>query len=266
VKKAWDSGFLVPLLLILLFFLPSLVLVMQSFSGRWLSGELLPQGWTLDWWSHLLGRPGVGQALVSSLGYSLLVVLVSGLLCWPAARVLAWNPPSHKAFWEAFLLAPAIMPPLITVFGIHRAFSWLGLGDNVLAVVLVLSFYAYPYLLRTLQAAYENTDPRLLEVARPLGAGPWHIFWTLEFPLMLPAFFQGASVVFLVAFSDYLVVSLLGGGLVPAFSALLVPALSSANRTWASVLTLVFVLLPLGAFLFLEGRLAQVRRRRGAGA
>ena len=85
----------------------------------------------------------------------------------------------------------------------------------------------------------------------------------MELPLLLPAVVAGGSVVFLVAFSDYFLVYLVGGGLVPSFTGFLFPVLQSGDRSLAALLTLVFMAVPVLLFVLVEGLTLYFMHRRG---
>lgn len=231
-------------LLVIVFLVPILLLVAQSLASRWLYPDLLPGVWSPNGWARLLARPQWLGPLLSSFGFSLATWGLTSLLCFPAAAALARSR-ANTDLWESLLLAPAVVPALTTAFGNHLWMTWLGWTDSVFALVPVLTFYTYPYLLRSLTAGYRLLGADLSRAAENLGASRWVVFWEIEFPLLFPAWIAGGSIVFLGAFSDYFLVSLFGGGVVPAFSTYLVPVLGGSDRTWGSVLTLVFLAGPL---------------------
>lgn len=68
--------------------------------------------------------------------------------------------------------------------------------------------------------------------------------------------------VFLVAFSEYFLVFLIGGGSVASYTGYLFPYLSGGDRTLGSVLTLLFVVVPLVLFVLLDRTLSVYYRRR----
>ena len=70
-------------------------------------------------------------------------------------------------------------------------------------------------------------------------------------------------VVFLVAFSEYFLVFLLGGGAVPSITGYLVPFLLGSDYAVSSVLVLVFFTLPLLLFLVMETVLHRIYSKRG---
>lgn len=69
--------------------------------------------------------------------------------------------------------------------------------------------------------------------------------------------------VFLVAFSEYFLVFLIGGGSVVSFTGTLFPLLSSSNRSLAAILTLIFLFLPIVLFLIMDIALVRLYRKRG---
>jgi ABC-type sulfate transport system permease component len=118
-------------------------------------------------------------------------------------------------------------------------------------------------MLRALMAGFQVLGSRYNLCAQNLGAGFWRTLFRVELPLLLPAVVAGGSVVFLVAFSEYFLVFLVGGGAVPSFTGYLFPLLTSSDRSLASLLTLGFLLVPLLLFLFLEMTITRIYRKKG---
>jgi putative spermidine/putrescine transport system permease protein len=70
-------------------------------------------------------------------------------------------------------------------------------------------------------------------------------------------------VVFLVAFSEYFLVFLIGGGSVESFTGYLFPVITSSNRGLGALVTLIFLVVPVLLFAGLEMMLGGYFRRRG---
>ncbi len=147
--------------------------------------------------------------------------------------------------------------------GLHMVFIRLSLADTVAGVVLILALFSYPYMFRALVAGFQTMGQDYRTCARNLGADPAAIFWQVEMPLLVPAMIAGGSVVFLVAFSEYFLVFLMGGGIVPSFTGFLMPLLSSSNRSLAALLTLIFLVLPILLFFILDWSLMRNYRKKG---
>ena len=110
------------------------------------------------------------------------------------------------------MLTPALVPPMTFAMGLHMVFIKLSLADTVAGVVLILALFSYPYMFRALVAGFQTMGKGYRICARNLGAGPVVVFCQVELPLLVPAMIAGGSVVFLVAFSEYFLVFLMGGG------------------------------------------------------
>jgi len=253
------------LLLAVLFLGPLFFLLLQSFSQEWNFPDLLPQVFSLRAWERVfLESPQLIRGLGSSLAYSLLVVVISLMLSLPAAKALAWGAFPGKDFMEAFFLVPALIPPITLVMGIHTLLIPFSFVDSPWAVAIVLSFFAYPYMLRALIAGYKTISPNLVLCANNLGASSWQVLWKIEAPLLIPSLVSGASVTFLVAFSDYLIVMLIGGGRVSSLPGTIVPYVQGSDFSMSSAMMLLFLLLPLLLFFLLDAlvsRWSQKHRR-----
>lgn len=249
-------------LLWFVFLFPLLVLVLYSFSGQWAFPSLLPD--TFNFRTFIYFKENAGRILThmaSSFFYSILAVILSVVYSLLPAEFLSRNAFPGKKVIESLLLAPAVLPVMTFSVGIHMMFIRLGLADTHFGVALILSVYSYPYMLRALISGYKTIHPDALVCARNLGAGYWQILWEIEIPMLLPALTAGASIVFLVAFSDYFLVFLIGGGSVPSYSGYLFPFLNSTDWSLASGLTLVFIIVPVLLFLVLDMTVIRLYRK-----
>ncbi|MBL8799909.1 MAG: iron ABC transporter permease [Planctomycetia bacterium] len=210
--------------------------------------------------------------------------LATTLLCLPLAYWFSRVRFVGQAVLSGFLLAPLILPPFVGAIGLQRflgrfgtvnlwlmergwldpgqPIDWLGQGGFI-GVVLMQVLHLYPILHLNLAAAWANVDPNLEDAARNLGASEWRVFRTITFPLLLPGYFAGASLVFVAAFTD------LGTPLV--FNYLqVVPVriffeVSDPQRTNAVAYALVVITLIVTAVLFLAARWLVARRAYVAG-
>jgi ABC-type spermidine/putrescine transport system permease subunit II len=264
VIRLRDAG--VAAVLLGLFVLPVAVLGVYSVAEVWRYPDLAPRGFSLRSWRFLAENAGpVGWSLAGSLAYSLLAAGLSFVLCLAPAKALARREFAGKSLVEGLLLAPALVPSMTFSMGLHYIFLRLGLADTLAGVVLTLTVFAYPYMLRALTAGYQAFPERYAQAARNLGAGRVRTAVRVELPLLLPSALAGGVVVFLVAFSEYFLVFLIGGGSVPSFTGYLFPYLGSSNHGTASMLTLVFLAVPIMLFLVLEFTVRRAYRRMGLG-
>ena len=159
------------------------------------------------------------------------MTVITFLLGYPLAYFMAFRVRNR---WIKRLLYIIVVTPLFTS-NVVRAFSWiillgrngfvndlliwLHLTDkpmpllfNKVSIVIGLSYIMLPFMVLSVAAILQNTDSRLKDAARDLGAGPWTTFACVTFPLSLPGVVSGALMVFTLCVSAYVTPSILSGG------------------------------------------------------
>lgn len=250
--------------LMTVFVLPLLALIVQMAAPAWAWPDLWPRGFSprAFFWLADNGQV-VARHLAWSVWYALLTTGLCLAVCLLPARALAFGHVPSGPLVEGLLLAPALLPAMGFALGLYGVFVRSGLADTTVAVVFVLAVVSFPYMLRALMVGWQTVGPDYARCAANLGAGPLRTLMTVELPLLLPAAVAGGSVVFLVAFSDYFLVYLVGGGLVPSFTGFLFPVLQSGDRSLAALLTFVFMAVPVLLFIAAEGLVLYFMHRRG---
>src|SRR4029078_2673771 len=112
---------------------------------------------------------------------------------------------------------PLIMPPFVGAVAMQLIFGrsgsvnllltdWLGFSipimDGLTGVVFVESLHYFPFILLNLVVSLRNIDGAMEESAQNLGASGWRLFRRIIFPLPLPGYVTGASLVFVKVFDD----------------------------------------------------------------
>lgn len=244
--------------------LPVLVLVVYALAPGWGFPEVLPAQWSLRSLEYLVqAGPELFRQTLSSTAYSLSAVALSLALSLFPARHLARRDFPGKPLLEGLLLVPALTPPMAFSMGVHTVFLRLHLADTFPGVVLALTLFSAPYMLRALIAGFEAMGPDFDRCAANLGAGPLRRLLAVELPLLVPAIVAGGAVVFLVSFSEYFLVYLIGGGSVGSLAGYVFPFLGASNRSLGAALTLLFLVPPLILFALVEGLVGGYYRRRG---
>jgi putative spermidine/putrescine transport system permease protein len=256
-------GWIVVLSLLIVFVLPVVIVALSAFAARWATPDILPSQWSLRGVDFLLQNvASIATSVGSSVAYSMTVVVLSFSLCvFPASVLGRYEFPGRIAL-EVLLLSPVLVPAITWSMGIHFTLLRVGLANRFLGVVIVLTAAAYPYMLRALIAGFQQIHPDVDACAANLGASLVRRMVRVHIPLLLPAIVAGGSVVFLVAFSEYFLVFLIGGGGVPSFSGYLFPFLSGGDRTISSVLTLLFLVIPMLLFTIIDSVVRRFFRRR----
>lgn len=214
-----------PALLWTLFFFVLPLALMASLSLHPLQGDSSGLGN----YAAFLANATYWRALVNSLEVSALVTVISVLLAYPFAWVLAEQVPAR---WQRLALVLAILPFWTSY--LVRSYSWLLvlaeqgvvnsalLGVGLLAepvrlantrAATVIGFVHFFVMLLTLTiyASLKQLGPNYRKAAADLGAGPVRSFVYVVLPLTLPGIMVGAFLTFVLAIGDYVTPQILGG-------------------------------------------------------
>jgi len=251
-------------LFMLVFVLPLIVLALYTFSSAWSWPDVIPRRFDTRSMVFLVTHGGdITRNLLFSCCYSLGTVVFTLLITIVPAKLFARREFRGKYLLEGLFLAPALIPPMAFAMGAHYLFIYIGLADTLTGVILILGLFSYPYMLRALTGGYQSFGEQYALCASNIGASPIRILFAIELPLLLPAIISGATIVFLVAFSEYFLIFLIGGGTVPSYAGYIFPLLNSSDKSIAAMLTLIFLAVPIILFILLDQILFRGYRKRG---
>jgi len=249
--------------LFLFFAIPPVVLLIYSFAPVWNYPDVLPERFGSRSLNFVLSQKNeIFVSLASSFTYSIATVLFTIIITILPAQVFAREKFKGRVFLETILIAPALLPSISFAMGAHYVFLQTGLSDSFIGLVLILSTMSYPYMLRALTAGFIAYGEEYGLCSKNLGAGFFRTLFQVELPLLLPSIISGGTIVFLVSFSEYFLVFLIGGGIVPSYSGYLFPFLNSSELSIASLLTLIFLAVPFLLFIVIEMFLTAYYKKR----
>jgi spermidine/putrescine transport system permease protein len=208
---------------LLFFVLPLLVMAAVSLTAH------IGGGLTTGNYTQFFANPAYFQAMVNSLEVTALVTLISVLLAYPFAWILAEVVPPR---WQRLALLLAVLPFWTSY--VVRSYSWLlvlaekGVVNNALLglgliseplqlantrIATVTGFVHFFVMLLTLTifANLKQLSPSYRKAAADLGAGPVQTFLYVILPLTLPGIMVGAFLTFVLAIGDYITPQILGG-------------------------------------------------------
>lgn len=250
--------------LFFIFIAPLLVLLVLAFSSSWRYPGPGSNSFSLRAFNYIFREsPGFVISLISSIAYSLTVTVIAALICLLPAKALARGDFPMKGLIEGLLLSPILLPVMTFSMGIHMILLRWGMTGNFAGVVIVLTLYNYPYMLRALITGYQQIPPDMEQTARNLGATWFYNLVHVELPMLIPALTAGGPILFLTAFSEYYLVFLIGGGAVPSLSGYLFPFISGSDNSVSSLLVLIFLAVPLFLFLIQDTIIQKIYRKRG---
>jgi putative spermidine/putrescine transport system permease protein len=190
--------------LLLLFFIlgPLAWLVLWAFAGTWTYPSLLPQSWTVAWWTRVFTTPALGRSIELSLMFSPVVTAASMLVCLPAAYAFArFSFPGRRALLVS-LFATNAFPKIGLYITMAGLFYSLHLMSTFLGVVLVQIIGTVVFMTWIPAAAFGSVPRSLEEAARDVGAGRLRTFWQVTVPLALPGILVAVILSFLASFDE----------------------------------------------------------------
>jgi putative spermidine/putrescine transport system permease protein len=109
------------------------------------------------------------------------------------------------------LIAPMIVPPIISGLGMYFLMAKIGLTATMPGVIIAHTVLAAPFVLITVTATLQNFDMGLLRAANSLGASPFRAFITILVPVTAPGIISGALFAFMTSFDEVVVTLFLAG-------------------------------------------------------
>ena len=154
-------------------------------------------------------------AYALTFGAAFIAATISAVLGLLIAWVLVRYEFPGKRIVDSLVDLPFALPTAVAglVFSnLYVANGWLGrflvpLGIegsySRLAVVLVLTFIGFPFVVRTLQPVLDALDAEAEEAASLLGASRWQTFRRITLPALLPGLLTGFALAFARGLGEY---------------------------------------------------------------
>jgi molybdate transport system permease protein len=149
------------------------------------------------------------QVLLLSLKVSLCAVALSLPAAIAVAFFLARWQFIGKAWLDAFIHLPLVLPPVVVGYLLLLAFGREGpIGRMLLqccdftfafrwtGAALSAGLMGFPLMVRAVRLSFESVDSGIEAAARTLGAGPLRTFFTVSLPLASPGILTGALLSF----------------------------------------------------------------------
>ncbi len=186
-------------------------------------------GWSLAAYGQFFTNPSYWRALTNSLEVTLAVTVLSVLLAYPFAWILAFLVPER---WQRLALMLAVLPFWTSY--VVRSYSWLlvlaekgvinasltslgilgepvQLANTRMATVTGFVHFFVMLLTLTIYANLKQLSPNYRKAAADLGASGLQSFVHVILPLTLPGIMVGAFLTFVLAIGDYITPQILGG-------------------------------------------------------
>lgn len=228
-QRAQGWGFVAPAFIWTFAFFIVPFIVMGAMSLATLDGRTLIWGVSFDNYAALAEKRFLWRAIIVSLEITLTVTVVSVLLAYPLAWIIAFNVPKR---WQRLALLLAILPFWTSY--VVRSYAWLlvlardglvnqtminlgliaeplTLANTRFATVTGFVHFFVMLLTLTIYANLVQLSPNYRRAAQDLGASAFQTFRHVILPLTLPGVVTGAFLTFVLCIGDYVTPQVLGG-------------------------------------------------------
>lgn len=230
-------------------------------------------------WQRFLTDPYYWGVVGTTLRLGVIVTALSLLVGFPTAYAIS---KIQRPGWALAAYLVLFAPILVSV--VVRTYGWLLLLSNTggvnfvlralrlvrepvplifnsTGIVIALVHILLPFMVFPVLSVVGQLNPDLKEAAMDLGANRWQTFRRVTFPLTLPGVVSGSQIVFTLTVSAFVTPFLMGGGKVQILSGLIYRDMEAVNLGFASVVSLVLLILA-AAILAASNRLVRHAYRR----
>lgn len=189
---------------------PIPIIILVSFS----SAQYLtfpPPGFSLQWYERFLGSSEWVHSIWISFQVAVFSAVLTMVLATMAAIPMVRADISRKSLIYAILLAPMIVPVIITAIALYFVFAKAGLTGTVLSITIGHTIVVLPLAFVVLSSTLQGLDPRLEKAAISLGASPLVAFRKITLPLLTPGILSAGLFSFLTSFDELIIPLFLGG-------------------------------------------------------
>ncbi|HEX3265343.1 MAG TPA: ABC transporter permease [Candidatus Limnocylindrales bacterium] len=201
--------------------LPVVVMILFSFNDPTGRANLNFRHFSIDAWLDPFGRPGLGEAVTTSLWVAFGATVISTILGTLIALALVRYGFRGRSATNMLIFLPMSTPEvvlgasLLTMFVSTATLPFVPQGVlfplNIRTILIAHIMFCISYVVVTVKARLQNFPRHLEEAAMDLGANEWTTFWKVTFPLILPGVVAAALLAFSLSIDDYVITSLTSG-------------------------------------------------------
>jgi len=194
---------------LLFFYLPVAVLVLNSFNASRFGGEWT--GFTFDWYRRLWRAREIWEALGNTMLIATLATAVSTVIGTTAAFALDRYRSRLQDAHYLLVYAPLVVPEILMGMSLLLFFVALRLQLGYLTIVLSHVTFCVSYVTMVVLGRLQDFDWGLVEAAQDLGADAWTTARRVVLPLLAPGIAAGALLAFTLSVDDFVITFFVAG-------------------------------------------------------
>ena len=165
---------------------------------------LIPEHWSLDFYTRVVNATGFGRLLLNSLIVALATTALAITLgALGAYSITRFRYPGRRII-SRMVLFIYMFPPILLIIPLFFIFRTLGLLDTYVGLILANTTFALPFCLWLLIAFFRTIPEEIESAAMVDGAGRLQVLWRIVLPLAAPGMAAAAVFAFISAWNEYL--------------------------------------------------------------
>ena len=205
--------------------IPIAVMIVFSFNKPEGKFNFIWNEFSLDAWMSPLNRPGLSDALLTSVVVALIATIIATILGTLIALALVRYQFRGRSSTNLAIFIPMATPEIVLGASLLALFVasasqepfksiipkglFYPLGMNTIIIAHVM--FSISFVVVTVRARIQGYDRHLEEAAMDLGANEWVTFWKVTFPLIRPGILAAALLVFSLSIDDFIVTNFTSG-------------------------------------------------------
>lgn len=222
--------------------LPLVLTFFYSLFQQW--QDILPDGFTLQYYSQLFSD---GRFL-GALGRTLVISVLPVLVCTAVVLLAMFAVVVHFSKLDRVLQVLCMLPYAIQ--GVILAVSVLSLyvdapepfSDRIVMLTGAYCIMILPYIYQSIKNSLSAVNaPRLMEAAEILGAGRFHAFFRVIVPNIAAGILISMMLSLSIIFGDFIIVNTIGGSYYETAQMYLYKQLSVSGQYSSAMIVVLFV-------------------------
>jgi len=192
------------------FYLPILILVVESFNSSRFGGAW--RGFSLRWYGRLFHEPAIWESARNTLLIAVVVTFISLALGTTAALALhRFGRSRLQRVHYTLVYTPLVVPEILMGISLLMAFVAAGVSLGLGTIVLAHVTFCISYVALTVLGRLQDFDFAIIEAARDLGATGWTATRRVLLPMLAPGLAAAGLIAFTLSVDDFVITFFVAG-------------------------------------------------------
>ena len=192
-------------LVVVFLFAPIAVMIIFSFNDPAGRQNITWQGFTIDNYFDLWGRPQITGPMVTSLAVAAISTVLATAFGTMIALALARFEFRGRGLVNLLIFVPMTAPEIILGASLLTLWISIGVPRGFLTILVAHIMFNISYVVVTVRARLVGFNQSLEDAGMDLYANERTTFWKVTFPLIFPGIVAAALLAFALSIDDYVI-------------------------------------------------------------